>query len=76
MGKSNMVEVIRSAGGTTTPATFPKLEERPDLMLSEDPPWAEDDCSRTTDQGYVSYWPENVTEKETENKFLDFPATV
>jgi hypothetical protein len=68
MGKSNMVEVIRSAGGTTTPATFPKLEERPDPMLSEDPPWA--------DQGNISYWPENGAEKltdskETENKLLD-----
>ena len=66
MGKSNMVELIRSAGGTTSPATFPKLEEIPDPMLSEDPPWAEDDCSRTVDQQNISYRPENGTEKLTQ----------
>ena len=83
MGKSSMVEVIRSAGGTTTPATFPKLEERPDPMLSEDPPWAEDVCSRTADKGNVSDYPDNGTEKltdrqEIDNKLLDgkSPTTV
>ena len=82
MGKSNMVEVIRSTGGTTTPSTFPKLEGKPDPMLSEDPPWA-DDCRRTADLGHVAYSPDIGTEKladscEIENKLLDgkSPATV
>ena len=83
MGQSNMVEVIRSAGGTTTPATFPKLEKKPDPMLNEHPPWAEDDCSKTAGQGNISHWPDNGTKKltnskEIENKLLDgnSPATV
>ena len=65
MGKSNLVEVRRAAGGTTTPVTFPKLNEKPDPMLSEDPPWAEDDCSQTAGQGNISCWPDNGTEKLT-----------
>ena len=71
-----MVEVIKSAGGKPTPATFPKLEEKPDPMLSEDPPWAEDDCSRTAGKGNISDCPDNGTEKLThiqdiENKLLE-----
>ena len=56
------------------------MNEKPDLMLSEDPHWAKDDCSQTAGHGNISYWPDNGTEKlthskETENKLLDGPAT-
>ena len=52
-------------------------------MLSEDPPWAADDCHRTAGLGHVAYSPDIGTEKladscEIENKLLDgkSPATV
>ena len=40
-----MVKIITAAGGTTSPSTFPRLNENPDPMLSERPPWVAENCN-------------------------------
>ena len=82
MGKTSIVKIISASGGTTTPASFPKLEEKADPMLSELPPWAEEGSSRTADHENASIFPEKnskipANSCEIENKLLDgkSPAT-
>ena len=82
MGKSSIVKIISASGGTTTPATFPKLEEKADPMLSELPPWADEGSSRAADHVNASIFPDKnskipANSCEIENKLLDgkSPAT-
>eukprot|EP00092_Neocalanus_flemingeri_P001072 GFUD01001143.1.p1 GENE.GFUD01001143.1~~GFUD01001143.1.p1 ORF type:complete len:180 (-),score=44.84 GFUD01001143.1:579-1118(-) len=43
--KSDMVKMLTSAGGTILPSSLPALDEKPDPMLSEPPPWAAENCN-------------------------------
>ena len=43
--KTDLVKMLRTVGGRTTPSSLPKLNEKPDPMLSEPPPWGEEKCN-------------------------------
>jgi len=81
LGKTDMVRIISDAGGRSIPQSFPKLEVDPDPMMSEHPPWDDEDYNKYVNtQNVTCNFIQNsskTADTDIENKLLDgkMPAT-
>ena len=48
-----MVNILTNAGGTKTPSSLPKLDENPDPLFSDPPPWLSQNCNGIIEKALV-----------------------